>query len=310
MSARIITQSGDGLIFPIFKFQAKDHARKMCDSGNVRLSNMCDFRRGKHGGLIDDPREGRVSLFYATDKVVGNTTLHLRTDISLDNVFIFCGSTDFFSKTLEWAISDKKESCVLITDISEVASRITTAIPGLDLIGASPCTYSGRDIGINGWCTELRDEISANALLAGFVKPKSHALQREFRILWEADPGLANESHIIRDSNIQDFLIPISFDGLHALFGKDQNHCVGAHVVTTHEEYDAHFSMQYPLATCSPVIHKHNNDYMLGFLSPSKVIRGSHCHGGQIALLATRVGAILCSVYLKDVVRIEYKINS
>jgi hypothetical protein len=310
MSNKIVKDDGRDFIFPVFKFQKEEHATSMWQNGNMYLANPRAFRKGAYGGLIDDDREGQVTLYYPFDDKACYDINHSSETVSIDDVFIYCGSSDFFSDTLKWAMSDGKETCVLITDVDEVARIVASDVSGLEYIGTQQCIYSGRDIGTLDFFSSIRQNVSQNPILAGWVKPLKHAPQKEVRMMWKADPSLANEDNINLNVDVQRYMIPVSFSGVEALLADtSQVHTVGARVVTVDGCNDAWFDIQYPLETFSPVIHKSNGEHLLGFLSPSSVLSGGRFHGG-IGMCITRVGAIGCNVLLKDVVRIEYRVNN
>ena len=127
---RIINTHHDE-IYPIFKFQAEEHAEAMLSNGNIHLSNIADFRDPqKYGGKTYDDREGQVKVYLENEQ----GEIEEGIEISLENVFIFCASTDFLSDSLKWAIDEKKTDCVLITDIEEVSKRITNQISDLEIL--------------------------------------------------------------------------------------------------------------------------------------------------------------------------------
>lgn len=311
MSHKIVKDDGRDFIFPVFKFQKEEHASSMWRDGNMYLSNPRAFRKGAFGGLIDDDREGQVKLYYPSDESSCFDITHSNEHISLDDVFIYCGSSDFFSDTLRWAMSDGKETCVLITDVDEVAKIVVSEVSGLEYIGTQHCLYSGRDIGMMDFFSPIRRELSQNPSLAGWIKPRKHAPQKEVRMMWKASALLANEDHISRNVDVQRYMIPVIFSGIEALLeDSSQVQTVGARVVTVDGCNDAWFDIQYPLETFSPVIHKSNGEYLLGFLSPSRSVSGGRFHGGMIGMAITQIGAIGCNVRLQDVVRIEYRVNN
>jgi hypothetical protein len=310
LSAKRVLSDGRDFIFPVFKFQKQEHADLMWKNGNVHLSSVKSFRRGAYGGLIDDPREGQVSLYFPVDKKANYQIYHQRQDVSLDDAFIYCGSSDFFSGTLDWAISEGEETCVLITDVNAVANKISKDNPELEYIDSRPCLYSGRDIGLFNYIDPLRDELVKNNMMAAWVKPPQYHPQKEFRMVWRAKGKLASEEYLNKDVSIQDYLIPVTFSGIEALFSDDKPHTVGARVFTVDGKNDAWFDIQYPLETFTPVIHKNGSDYLLGFLSPSPSIAGGRFNGGQIGISMSKYGPIGCNIFLKDVLRIEYRVNA
>ena len=310
VSTKTVVNDGRDFIFPVFKFQKREHADLMWKNGNIHLSSVKSFRKGVYGGLIDDPREGQVTLYFPLDINSNYNIHHKRHDISLDDAFIYCGSSDFFSGTLNWAISEGKETCVLITDVTKVAAQISEAIPELEYIGARPCLYSGRDIGLFNFVDQFRDQLAKKNMMAAWVKPQEYQPQKEFRVVWRARETLLSEDYINQDISIQDYLIPVEFSGIDVLFSDNKPHTVGAKVVTVDGKNDAWFDIQYPLETFTPVIYKNGNDYLLGFLSPSSGISGGRFHGGQIGICISKFGPIGCNVFLKDVLRIEYRVNA
>jgi len=296
VSTKTVVHDERDFIFPVFKFQKQEHADLMWKNGNIHLSSMSSFRKGAYGGLIDDPREGQTTLFFPFDPESNYSINHEKQYISLDDTFIYCGSSDFFSGTLSWAISDGKESCVLITDVKKVASLISEAIPKLEFIGANPCTYSGRDIGLFKHFSPLRHQLAENNYIAAWIKPQKYHPQKEFRLVWRAKEKLSSEDFVNQNINIQDYLIPVTFTGIETLFSDNKPHTVGAKVITVDGASDAWFDIQYPLETFTPVIHKNGEDYLLGFLSPSSMSSGGGFYGGQIGLCHSRIGDIGCNV--------------
>lgn len=309
MTKKVIDDGRD-FIFPVFKFQKQCHADLMWQNGNIHLSSMSCFRDGKYGGLIDDDREGQVTLHFPIDHGLNYQIHHERLEISMEDAFIYCGSSDFFSDTLNWALSDGKETCVLITDFNEVALRISEAIPELEYIGSKNCEYSGRDIGALKFRDSLRGRIFHNHAMSAWIKPHKHKTQKEFRAVWKATGRLSSEQHINKDIDIKDFLIPVSYSGIELLFSDNKPHTVGAKVVTVDGKNDAWFDIQYPLETFTPIIHKHEDQYLLGFLSPVNTVSGGRFHGGQVGIVLSQHGPIGCNVFLQDVLRIEYRVNA
>ncbi|WP_394243870.1 hypothetical protein [Halopseudomonas laoshanensis] len=310
MTTKKVIDDGRDFIFPIFKFQKQCHADLMWQNGNIHLSSMKSFRDGTYGGLIDDDREGQVTLHFPTDHISNYQIIHEQQEISLDDFFIYCGSSDFFSDTLHWSISDGKETCVLITDFNEVVGKISDAIPELEYIGSQACDYVGRDIGALNFRDTRREQMLHNNAMAAWIKPHKYAPQKEFRAVWKAKGKLSSEKHINKDIGIQDFLIPVSYLGVDLLFSDNKPHTVGAKVVTVDGKNDAWFDIHYPLETFTPVIHKYGDHYLLGFFSPNSNVSEASFHGGQIGITATDDGLIGCNVFLQDILRIEYRVNA
>lgn len=319
MGHKKVRHDGRNIINPVFKFQTEEHAKMMWQDGNVYLSNPRAFRNGAFGGLIDDSREGQVTLHYPSDIDYNYIITHSHEHISLDDVFIYCGSSDFFSETLHQALSDKKETCVLITDLDEVAKKISSATAGLQYIGTHKCIYTLRehnhkivkDIGLFDFTNPIRRGISANRLLAGWIKPLKHSPQKEIRAIWKADSELSKNNHISKNVDIQDYLIPIDFSGIKPMLS---NRCgiysIGARVITIDGLNDAWFDMEYPLETFTPIIYKDEGEYLLGFTHPFTNGYNGRFNGSKIGVRMIENTIIGCSVPLKYIVKIEYRLNN
>jgi hypothetical protein len=309
----IFRQHDKEYIFPVFKFQKYEHAESMWRNGNTHLTKIDEFRNGSYGGKNDDPREGQVSLSYPYDPKANYNISLKHEEISIDDVYIYCASRDFLSDTLKLAIKDGKESCVLITDVEEFAHRVANISDDLDFVGVRNCIYSGRDIqdGIFQW-GGLAASIRESPILSAWVKPVDYEPQREIRFIWKPKGSLIDESHFNRDIDLSNLLIPIKYGGIEKLFEASGAHTIVTTIVTSSDGDNPFFEINYPTEVFTPVIHKSgsDDDYLLGFLSPSNTISGGRFNGGQIGICATNIGVIGCSVYLKDIERIEYSVKA
>lgn len=307
MQGKIFRQHDNEYIFPIFKFQKDEHAERMWKNGNTHLTKLEEFRTGNYGGMIHDPREGQVTISYPYDAAANFDIRTKYEEISIDNVYIYCASSDFLSDTLKLAIKDGKESCVLITDVEEFAFRVSAISEELDFVGVRSCIYSGRDIKEDLFQPAgLAAEIAANPMLAAWVKPIKYKSQREIRFIWKPKGSLVELKFFNCNINLDNLLIPIKYKGIEKLFENPGNHTVVTTIVTNTENDNPFFEINHPAEVFTPVIHKPriNDDYVLGFLSPSNTIVGGH-----IGVAPTKIGIIGCNEFLKNIVRIEYDVK-
>ena len=154
-------------IFPAFKFLSREHACKLLDNGNVHLPTIQEFRDpNRYKGRLLDVREGQVKLvsrythyeglakdahgtlprFYPPDQRLDVSNMEYAEELEFSNAYLYCTTGRFFSDSLEWAIGEKRDSCVLITDFEAFLRRVSDALSHLQLRGFGECLYIGRDI--------------------------------------------------------------------------------------------------------------------------------------------------------------------
>lgn len=296
-------------IYPVFKFQKEEHARKMWDRGNIYISKIKDFRHN-YGSKIQDEREGQVSLYLPHDANTDFSFIFVEEKVSIDDALIYCTTNNFFSGTLRWALSEQeKNHCVLVTDIDEVTKRISEKLSFYDYIGTGLCQYVGRDIYLLPQTTnELGVAIKQNPINAAWVKPVDYKDQCEVRSLWYPKGKATILEFFNENIDIHDFVIPIEHVGMKNLINHSGYHTIKTEVVTIDGEPNAWFQLKYPYETFTPVIHRFNEDYLLGFLSYTNNIIDGTFHGGQVGLEFTSIGPIGGNVFLKDVVKIVYTV--
>ena len=305
MQEKKVVRNERDIIYPVFKFQSGEHAEKMWKQGNVHLTNISKFREGKYGGLIDDPREGLVSVSFPN-----YDNANCRVDLKIDNAFIYCASYDFLSDTLESMLKNGRDNCVLITDVEEMAYRVSDIDPDLIFIGIGDCIYSGRDISEEfNSSSGIGYQILQKPILAAFVKPVKHQPQREVRFLWFGNENTKNKESVNRDIDLQQFLIPVSYKGVEQLFSDSVIHSVKTKVKTKDEMNDVWFDINYPKEVFRPIIRKNEDGvYEFGFRTDSSKFRGVRVHGGGIEISGPPLGTVIWCGRLEDIERIEYSV--
>jgi len=302
MSNTRIFSANREFIFPVFKFIEKKYADSMMEDGAVRLSNASIYRNGDFGGLIDDKREGQLSIFQP------ESSGHNHHEISIERAYMYCTARNFLSDSLQWAMNDKKDVCVLITDVEEFERRLSAEFSDLNFFGMQPCFYFGREIQSPPHPECLSTHYLESPCDAIWVKPVEFHNQREFRMVWFDESNTADET-IDRKVHIQDLLIPIHYDGVDVLFTSGE-HKVGTKIITKNGDNDALFYGHYPSDIFNPVIRKIGENYLLGFLCVRGKVEGGVFIGGQLPLSASEYGPVVCSVNLEDIERIEYFVVS
>ncbi|MCF5904251.1 MULTISPECIES: hypothetical protein [Aeromonas] len=302
-------------IFPAFKFQEKDHARLMLENGNVHLSNISVFRdSSRFSGQILDEKEGIVTLHNSIATSVCDfyeqNNRHAypeAVEIAVSDVFVFCCTKYFLSDSLTWAISEGKQSCILITDVGEYIRRISSYYEStLEWVEAQECQYIGRDF----FATSATPYDPTNYFIqknmnAAFVKPKEYAAQRELRLIWKPKSSFQPQKFLNNDIETQDLLIPVLFHDFDSSYRSSGRQRVGARIISKSGTSNAEYNISIPNEVFTPVIHTSNNDQMLGFLATSSHLSGGNFKGGQIGILMSAIGPIVCNVYLKDIEYVE-----
>lgn len=289
MSKPGVQPNGD--ILPVFKFQKFDHAAAMLDRGQVRLGSINDFRQSKYGGQIDDADEGRIHLFDSLTQAEGGRA------IEAEGAYIFCVTSKFLSGTLSWAIEEKKETAVLITDPVEFARRITLENPDLDFVGFDVCDYSGRRRANFG---QSDSELYRNAACA---KPAQYKDQMESRFVWRSRQAITDDA-ILGNYDIASLTIPVRYHNLKGFRPRDQRRIKT--VVNLKDGKISDFEIDYPNEISSPVIFENELGRMLGFVIQGRSVSGGRLTGGQFGIIMRGRDILSCNNLLNDIESIEY----
>lgn len=320
MSEFVLKVGGSVYMFPAFKFQEHKYAKAMLDDGNVHLSKISIFRdSSKFSGGIFDDKEGIVTIHncipvticddYSQDNYKQDN-LHAfphKLEIMVNDAYIFCCTKYFLSDSLGWAISEGKESCVLITDVAEYINRVSLHFStSLEFKSAKECSYIGREFKAKAATPYgIENHFIKDKLNAAFVKPEEYAQQRELRLLWAPRFDINPPEYINGNVDTMDLLIPVRFCNFDKDFSSKENCVVGTRIYTKSGCWDAEYILKIPNDVFTPIIHIYNGERMLGFLSSSKIFSGCRFTGGYMMMITSNIGNIVCNVPLSDVESIE-----
>jgi len=174
---------------PLFKFFKTAHAEELIKNLALRIGNISSYRDPSHGGLISDEFEG-IALFKEEQQLNGVLTTHTQDiKIQIDNVYIYCTTKNFLSDSLNWALSENKDTCVLITDPVDFLSSICESTSNLTFGNGAPCIYEGRSFNLND---PRGVELFEDAINIILLKDKIYARQHEFRFAWHINSGYTN----------------------------------------------------------------------------------------------------------------------
>ena len=323
-------------IFPAFKFLSSEHARRLLDNGNVHLPTIQEFRDPRrYKGKIVDPREGQVKLvsrythyeglaknangtlsrFYPPNQRLDVLNTEWAEELDFASAHIYCATRFFYSDSLEWAIGEKKDSCVLITDFEAFLRRVSDALDDLQFLGVRECLYIGRDIEE----TDPGPNSLANYLLAdlrriAFVKPKKYASQRELRAVWQRADGASEFEAINLDvPSVRDLCIPMDFSNVRRellLNCKLPGVALGVRIVRKPPGVAAEYLLQAPLEVFSPVIFRSRPEerWLLGcyYSGEERTFANGHTRNAEIGITISRIGPIFCCVHLDQIQRLEF----
>ncbi len=201
---------------PLFKFLKAQHAEGLIENGVLRVGNISSYRDPGHGGLISDEYEGIVN-FTAEQTVEGLSTKYLQnTRVQIDNVYIYCTTKNLLSDSINWALSEDKDTCVLIVDSIDFASSICESTENLTFAGGAPCSYEGRFFSL---ADKRGQEFFDNIFGITLLKDKDFASQQEFRFAWHMNhiqetPPDYFDIKLIRKPK----LIPVSYKKMDKFF--------------------------------------------------------------------------------------------
>ena len=295
--------------FPAFKFLSEENAKKLLENGNVHIPNIMDFRdEKKYGGLIFDPREGIAQLhlpsvgYRGMDCNFGDSNDGSPLTFQVDDAYIFCCASRFVTESLKWAIEDKKQKCVLITDVDKFVHRLTEYFSDdLSLVSAKNCRYIGRDFALN---KVNRDHFLKDINEVLFIKPKAYVNQMESRLVWRTIDGSHSKNFFNANIPLNDLLIPINYRGKVENLDVDINYQPGVTVVTKTPHANVSYGGQSIAKVLSPIVHHAEGREYLGFLSDYEGYYNCS-FGGDIPFMISPFGVILCSVETSKIVSID-----
>ncbi len=299
-----VSSTHRALIYPVFKFQRPEHSIATCKSGNIRLSKITEFRGSQHGGQLDDSAEGIDTILEPIDVTGYHQFVYRPREVRVDAAFIFCAASNFVSQSLLWAINDGKSSCVLLTDIDEVMRRCNDAVPELSFLGFRKCVYRSKTL-FTLPCGAARDSGQAEFSIP-WIKPIEYRAQLESRGVWIPKQYPTTFTSITRDIPVHDLCIPVSYSGMYPFF-EDHNRSLLIKVEVFGTDRPICFYMQYPNEVMSPVIHKLEGRYFLGFTSNSRIYSSGHMTGGGSSI--NNQGTFIGDTLLEQVESIRYSVQ-
>ncbi|HMP07462.1 MAG TPA: hypothetical protein PJ982_14020 [Lacipirellulaceae bacterium] len=316
------------------------HAQALLEKGDVFIPRLVSFRDdSKHRGLIFDRGEGAVTLinhysFYAglvkdasgvLPAVKPPYMVAALHDFECQQAFdtgrslAFCMTQHLFSRSFEWAISEEKDSCVLITHVPEFVSLINAKISaeGRPIVGLESCIYLAdenrnvieRDPSPHG----ISNHLLTHPSLAAFIKPAHYKDQIELRAVWD-QPKSEAEYAMMNEPAVREFLLPLEIaeiDREAYLADTDRKDAVGCRIRMKDGRAGVEFRIREPREVCSPVIFTlENGPLMLGFRAEHDrniEILSLNGPGVDYGLLAgTPIGGIVGCAQMSEVAAIEF----
>ena len=322
-------------IFPAFKFLSSEHARKLLDNGNVHLPTLQEFRDpSRYKGNILDVLEGQVKLvsrythyeglakdangilprFYPPEQRLNILDSEWAEQFCFANAHLYCATRWFFSDSLEWAIGERYDSCVLVTDFELFLRRVSDALNDLQFVGVRECLYLGREIeetdpGPNSLANYLLSDLRRIA----FVKPKEYASQRELRAVWERTHKASEFEAINLDvPSVRALCIPMDFSNVQRellLNPKSPDLALAVRIVRKPPGLAAEYQLQAPLELFSPVIFRSRAEepWLLGcyYSGEERTFSHGYAKNCEFGITLSEIGPIFCCVHLDEIQRLE-----
>ena len=287
-------------------------------SGRVYLSNILNFRKGDFGGLIDDGREGEISLHGFNFDTNQRETIVYDPGIDED-IFVLCTTNNLISESLFWALKEKRTSCCLIVRPSNLVEEISSH-PELTFIGREDCVYSGRDFysipSFCPWTNQLpfRDRIHKYDAL--FYKPQNYVNQLEHRVCWRASKK--SRSHFELQTTIPSQIIRVDFEVEEevALSIRPPQE-ISLKIYGFDNKVIAGGNFQFSIDLLSPLVYecKEDSKELLGFKQPQNPhgpnsLFNASIHGGDTGVFThPTVGMLVLNIETKLIARIGYFVS-
>jgi hypothetical protein len=290
---------------PLFKFLKTEHAEDLIKNLALRIGNISFYRDPRHGGLISDEFEG-IALFKEEQRINGLLTTHTQdTKIQIDNVYIYCTTQSLLSDSLNWALSENKDTCVLITDPVDFASSICDSTSNLTFGSGGPCRYEGRSFSLSdARGIELFEDIINITLL----KDKIYARQHEFRFAWHINSGDTNPPDYL-DIKLErrPKLIPVLYKKMDNFF--DPLNWIGMVGVTVFDANDSEiggFELEVPKKVFFPITYDDGDESYLSFYPEggTDILSGGYI---RCTIEFSDIGPLIGKFPLNLIGRIEYK---
>tara|TARA_R110001606_G_scaffold350786_1_gene500930 strand:+ start:1349 stop:2314 length:966 start_codon:yes stop_codon:yes gene_type:complete len=313
-----INESNDVVFYqPQFRFLESSYLDAFI-SGQVYLSNILNFRKGDFGGLIDDEREGEISLHDFNHDANKRETIVYDPCIDED-IFVLCTTNNLVSESLFWALKEKRTSCCLIVRPNKLIDEISSN-PELTFIGRKNCDYSGRDFynipSFCPWANQLPFRSWIHKYDALFNKPKNYANQLEHRVCWRASKK--SRSHFELHTTIPSQIIRVDFEVEEKVaLNIRPPLAVSLQIYGFDSKVIAEGSFQFSINLLSPLVYerKEDNKELLGFKQPqnpdgSNTLFNASIQGGDTGVFThPAVGMLVLNIETKLIERIKYSVS-
>lgn len=216
---------------PLFKLLKAGHADALLSRGTVHFPTLFECRdAARYGGTTCDPTEGRGW------RACSNQWLEA------ENCHIYCASSHLLSRSLEWALQEGKQSCVMIWDPERFFSAVNAALADEHhLVAVRPCLYvKSRKANLFQSGLVTFDQLVDDAALVPFLKPLQHESQLEIRALIKPRRSAEVSALTINVPAVREYLLPVNFSEVSVSSLADRNRRLGARL-NLHKSSQKHF---------------------------------------------------------------------
>lgn len=209
------------------------------------------------------------------------------------------------SDSLNWALSENKDICVLIADPVDFASSICDSTSSLTFGNGAPCSYEGRSFSLND---PRGVELFEDAINIILLKDKIFAKQQEFRFSWHInDDNINPPDYLDIKLTRRPKLIPVLYKKMDYFF--DPLHWVGMIGVTVFDANDNEiggFELEVPKKVFFPITYADGNESYLSFYPEggTNILSGGYFRCG---IEYTALGPLIGKFPLNLIERIEYQ---
>ena len=280
-------------IFPLFKFMKAEHAKSMLKDGEIYLPLLSSFAIDEPS-LTYDKKEGSFNFkdtySYRGD---GENAPHIpgfhfepgsniniqnltvvSNDIKLPDVRIYCCSKILFSQSLNWALNDSRDTCIMITNPKKFRDCLVKQI-GSECSEFNSCIYNDEKLANKD--TDMRQFY--------WYKPTKYQNQDEVRMVISQ---LNKHSGIFKIPEIIDYLIEIKLDiDTDILTGKKEG-TITHEIIKKDGSASATFQVNKPFGIYSPLLLSLFESMSLGFASyfdsnEFESINVTHCKADAVS---------------------------
>lgn len=319
-------------LVPVFKFMKVEHSKKLLEQGNVHIPTIKEFRNSTiYSGTIYDRNEGKFciinqylaydtrngifGLLRFSEKELNGSKISFKVmtkDIDLPQSNIYCVTNSFFSGTLNFAIEEDKDSCVLISDINAFNDVLNKNLFNTEFIGIRDCYYNSRvlmDTNPND-ISETEILINEDYKHIYWVKPKKFSPQCEVRSVWRKK----NEDNkpINKDiPELKQYCIELKFPTIYKYIKDGNGTLENLRVRATVHDKDGRvgeYIIKSKDSIFSPEVFTIESKLHLGFKSNSKNLQGLTVQQGKYGIYFGDYGLYILTVELENLDYIEYSV--